>query len=107
MPSNLEEEYEEDGFPPMFSGLYSEEDDVWEDEGLTDGIANYNEVDEDLPGVEPNFNDKELGYVDFFGVEDILSDSHNNDCDEFYADEENYKFTREIMTDSFLSIFMA
>ena len=28
-------------------------------------------------------------------------------CDEFYADEENYMFTRETTTDPFLSIFMA
>jgi hypothetical protein len=72
-----------------------------------DSIADYNEVDEDLPSVDPNFNDEELGYVDFFGVDNLLSDSHNNDRDEFYADEKNYKFTREIMTNSFLSIFMA
>jgi hypothetical protein len=35
LPSDLEEEYEEDGFPPMFSGLYHEEDNIWEDEGPT------------------------------------------------------------------------
>jgi hypothetical protein len=50
---------------------------------------------------------KELGYVDFLGVDDILSDSHNSNCDEFYADEENYMFTRETTVDPFLSIFMA
>jgi hypothetical protein len=58
LPSDLEEEYEEDGFPPMFSGLYYKEDNIWEDEGPTDGIADYNEVDEDLPSVDPNFNDE-------------------------------------------------
>ena len=38
---------------------------------------------------------------------DILSDSHNNDCDEFYTDEKNYMFTKETTVDPFLSIFMA
>ena len=72
-----------------------------------DDVTEYYEKDEDLPAEVPNYSDEELGYVDFFGVDDILSDSHNNNCDEFYAGEENYMFTREIMVDSFLSIFMA
>jgi hypothetical protein len=55
----------------------------------------------------PNFNDEELGYVDFLSIDDILSDFHNNDYDEFYTDEETYIFTRERMTDPFLSIFVA
>ena len=33
--------------------------------------------------------------------------SSNNDVGEFYADEKNYMFIREIMADPFLSIFMA
>jgi hypothetical protein len=57
-PINLEEEYEEYGLHPMFSGLYPNEDDQLEDEKPTDGIADYEEddiaddedVDEDLPG---------------------------------------------------------
>jgi hypothetical protein len=72
-----------------------------------DYIVDYYEDDEDLTGEVHNFNDEELGYVDFLSIDDILSDSHNNDCDEFYVDEENYIFTRERMTDPFLSIFMA
>jgi hypothetical protein len=40
------------------------------------------------------------------GVDDILLDSHNNDCDKFYGDEENYMFTRETTNDPFFSIFM-
>jgi hypothetical protein len=56
--------------------------------------------------VVPNCNEEEVGYVDFLGVEDILN-SHNNDVDEFYEDEENYMFTRESVVDPFLSIFMA
>jgi hypothetical protein len=36
-----------------------------------------------------------------------LSDSHDNDCDEFIVYEENYMFTRETTTNPFLSIFMA
>jgi hypothetical protein len=33
----------------MFGGLYPEEDDPLEEEGHTDGIVDYNEVDDDLP----------------------------------------------------------
>ena len=51
-----------------------------------------------------NYHEEE--YVYFLGVEDILN-SPNTDLGEFYADEENYMFTREIMVDPFLSIFMA
>jgi hypothetical protein len=40
-----------------------------------------------------NYNE-EVEYVDFLGVEDILN-SHNNDVDEFYTDDENYMYTRE------------
>ena len=72
-----------------------------------DGIADYNEVDDDLPSGVPNFNDKEICYVDFLGVDDILSNSHNNDCDEFYVVKENHMFTRQTTTNPFLSIFMA
>jgi hypothetical protein len=55
----------------------------------------------------PNFDDEDLGYVDFLDIDDILLDYHNNDSNEFYADEENYMFTSEITTNPFLSIFMA
>ena len=78
-----------------------------EEEELIDDITDYKKVDENLLGELPNFNDEELGYVDFLGIYNILSDSHNNDCDEFYVDGENYMFTRETMTDPFFSIFMA
>ena len=42
----------------MFDGLYPKEDDPLEEEELTDNIANYKEVDEDLPGKVPNFSDE-------------------------------------------------
>jgi hypothetical protein len=74
-----------------------------EEEGPTDDY----EKDEDLPGEVPNFNDEEIGYVDFLDADDILLDSHNSNCDEFYADEENYMFKKETTTEPFLSIFMA
>ena len=90
----------------MFGGLYPEEDDRLEEEEPTDDITDYEKVDEDLSGEVPNFNDKEVDYVDFFGVKDILN-SPNNDFCEFYGDEKNYMFTRETMTNLFLSIFMA
>jgi hypothetical protein len=70
----------------MFGSLHLEEDGHLEEEVPKDGIANYNEVDEDIVGEVLNFNDEEVGYVDFLGVDDILSNSYNNDCDEFYAD---------------------
>jgi hypothetical protein len=124
LASNLEEEYEEDGFFPMFGGLYTDEDDQLEDEETTDDIADYEEDDkgeekeatgdiadyeeanEGLSDEVPNYNEEEVEYIDFLGVEDILN-SPNNDLGEFYLDEENYMFTRETMVDSFLSIFMA
>jgi hypothetical protein len=45
LTSNLEEEYEEEGFFPMFGGLYPDEDDQLEDEEPTDDITNYEEDD--------------------------------------------------------------
>jgi hypothetical protein len=91
----------------MFSSLYPEEDDVGEGGKPTDGIAYYNEIDEDLPGEVSDFNDEEVGYVDFLSVDDILLNSPNDNSDEFYAVEENYIFTKETTTNSFLIIFMA
>jgi hypothetical protein len=78
-----------------------------EEEDPTEDVAEYYEEDEDLPSELSNFSDEELCYIDFLGVDDILSDSHNNDCNEFYIDEKNYMFTRETNADPFLSIFMA
>jgi hypothetical protein len=112
------------GFFPMFGGLYINEDDQLDDEEPTndiadyekddqgeeeeptDDIADYEKVDEGLSSEVPNYNEEEVEYVDFLGVEDILN-SPNNNLGEFYADEENYMFTREIMAEPFLSIFMA
>ena len=54
----------------------------------------------------PNFYGKDVDYVDFLGIENILN-SPQKDYGEFYADEENYMFTRESVADPFLSIFMA
>jgi hypothetical protein len=108
----------------MFDGLYTDEDDQLEDEEPTNDIADYEEddqgekkeatgdiadyevVDEGLLDEVPNYNEEEVEYVDFLGVEDILN-SPNNDLGEFYSDEENYIFTRETMADPFLSIFVA
>jgi hypothetical protein len=112
--SDLEEEHEEDGFFPMFGGLYPDEDDQLEDEEPTDDIANheedditdYEDVDEDLPGEVHNFNGEDVDYVDFLGIENILNSSQD-DYGEFYTDEENYMFTRESVVDPFLNIFMA
>jgi hypothetical protein len=114
LASDLEEEFEEYGLHPIFSGLYPDEDDQLEDEEPTDGIA---DEDDQLEDGEPtddiadyeedditNYN--EVGYVDFLGVKNILH-SPNNDVDEFYTDEENYMFTREVTADPFMSIFMA
>jgi hypothetical protein len=105
LASVLEEEHEEDGFFPMFGGLYPDEGELEEEEPTYD-IADYEELDEGLSGEVSNYNEEEVEYVDFLGVEDILN-SPNNDVDEFYTDEENYMFIREVTTDPFLSIFMA
>jgi hypothetical protein len=69
-------------------------------------ITDYEEGDDGLSGEVPNYNEEEVEYINFLGVEDILN-SPNNDLGEFYADEKNYMFLREIMVDPFLSIFMA
>jgi hypothetical protein len=103
--SNLEEEHEEDGFFPMFGGLYPDEDDRLGDEEPTVDIAEYEKVDEGLSGDMSNYNEEKVEYVDFLGVEDILNSPNN--VDEFYTDEKNYMFTREVTTDPFLSVFMA
>jgi hypothetical protein len=88
LASVLEEEHEEDGFSPMFGGLFPNEDDQLEEEEPTYDIADYVEVDEGLSGEVSNYNEEEVKYVDFLGVEDILN-SLNNDVDELYTDEEN------------------
>jgi hypothetical protein len=104
--SILEEEHEEDGFFPMFGGLYLDEDDQLGDEEPTGDIADYEDVDESLSGEVSNYNEEEVEYIDFLGLKDILN-SLDNDVDEFYTDEKTYMFTREVMVDPFLSIFMA
>jgi hypothetical protein len=106
LASILEEEHEENGFFPMFEGLYPDKDNQLGDEEPTDDIDEYEEVDEGLSGEVSNYNEEEVEYVDFLGVEDILN-SPNNDVDKFYTDEENYMFIREVTIDPFLSIFMA
>jgi hypothetical protein len=86
LASDPEEEYEEYGLHPMFSGLYPNEDDQLEDEEPMDDIANYEEddiaddegVDEDLPGEVPNFNGEDVDYVDFLGIANILNSPHDD-----------------------------
>jgi hypothetical protein len=106
LASILEEKHEADGFFPMFGGLYPDKGDQFEEEEPTYDIADYEKVDEGLSGEVYNNNEEEVEYIDFLGVEDILN-SPNNDVDEFYMDEENYMFIREVTIDPFLSIFMA
>jgi hypothetical protein len=114
LASDLEEEFREYRLHPIFSGLYLDEDGQLEDEEPTDGI-----IDEEYPLEDGEPTDditdceeddiadyKEVEYVDFLGVEDILN-SPNNDVDEFYTNEENYMFRREVIVDPFMSIFMA
>jgi hypothetical protein len=106
LASDLEEEYEEYGLHPMFGGPYLDEDDQLEEEEPAYDIAKYEEVDEGLSGEVSNYNEEEVECVDFLSVEDILN-SPNHDVDEFYTDEENYMFIREVTADPFFSIFMA
>jgi hypothetical protein len=87
---NLEEEDVEDGSSPMFDGLCPEEYDPLGEEEPMDDVVEYYEKDEDLMGEVPNYCDEEFCYVDFLGVDDILSNSHNSSCDDFYVDKENY-----------------
>jgi hypothetical protein len=94
------------GIFPMFGTFYPDKDEQLGDEESTNDIGKYEEVDEGLSGDVSNYNEEEVEYVDFLGVEDILN-SPNNDVDEFYTDEENYMFIREVTADPFLSIFMA
>ena len=90
----------------MFDGLYPDEDDQWGDEEPMDDIADYEKVDEGLLGEVYNYNEEEIEYVDFLGIEDILN-SPDNDVDEFYMDQKTYMFIRKATNDSFLSIFIA
>ena len=105
------------GFFFMFGGFYPDEDDQLGDEEPMDDIAKdeeydiaeYEEVDEGISGVSgdvSNYNEEEVEYVDFLGVEDILN-SPTNDVDKFYTDEKNYMFTRKSVVDPFLSVLMA
>jgi hypothetical protein len=105
LATDLDEEYGEYGLHPIFGGLYPEEDDLLGEEAPTNDVVEYYE-DEDLSGEVPNYNEEEVDYVDFLGVEDILN-SPNNDLGEFYTDEENYMFTKETTAGPLLSIFMA
>jgi hypothetical protein len=51
-----------------------------------------------------DFNVKIIDYVDFLGIDNILFNFYNNDG--FCAVGKNYMFTREVIVDPFLSIFM-
>jgi hypothetical protein len=68
LASDLEEEYEEYGLHPIFSGLYPNEDDQLESEELTDGIANEEYQLEDGEPTDDIVDYKEIEYVDFLGV---------------------------------------
>jgi hypothetical protein len=45
--------------------------------------------------------------MDFLVVDNILSNSPNNDLDEFYTEEDNFMFKREEIIDPFWEIIMA
>lgn len=45
---------------------------------------------------------EEVDSMDFVGIENILSNSPNNDFEEFYTVEENFIFKREEIVDPFL-----
>jgi hypothetical protein len=81
LASVLEEEHEEDGLFPMIGGLYPSEDEQLGGEEPTYDIAEYGEVDEGLSGDVFIYNEKEVEYVDFIGVDAILSNSSNQVCD--------------------------
>jgi hypothetical protein len=107
LASVLEEEHKEDGFFPMFGGLYPGEDEQLGGEEPTYDIAEYEEVDEGLSGDVFNYNEKEAEYVDFIGVNVILSNSSNQVCDEIYMAEGNVLSKGDRVVASYLKIFMA
>jgi hypothetical protein len=107
LASVLEEEHGEDGFFPMFSGLYPGEDEQLGGEEPTYDIAEYEKVDEGLSGDVFNYNEKEVEYVDFIGVNVILSNSSNQVCDEIYMAEGNVLSKGDRVVASYLKIFMA
>jgi hypothetical protein len=107
LASVLEEEHGEDGFFPMFGGLYPDKDEQLGGEEPTYDIAEYGEVDEGLSGDVFNYNEKEAEYVDFIGVNVILSNSSNQVCDEIYMVEGNVLSKGDRVVASYLKIFMA
>jgi hypothetical protein len=107
LASILEEEHEEDGFFPMIEGLYPSEDEQLGGEEPTYDIAEYEEVDEGLSGDVFNYNEKEVEYVDFIGVDAILSNPSNKVCDEIYMAEGNVLLKGDGVVASYLKIFMA
>jgi hypothetical protein len=107
LASVLEEEHGEDGFFPMFGGLYPGEDEQLEGEEPTYDIAKYEEVDEGLSGDVFNYSEKEVEYIDFIGVDAILSNSSNHVCDEIYMAEGNVLSKGDGIIASYLKIFMA
>ena len=70
LASNLEEEYEEYGLHPMFSGLYPNEDDRLEDEEPMDDITDYEKDD--------IADDEDVDYIDFLGIDNILNSPHSD-----------------------------
>jgi hypothetical protein len=74
------------GLLPCLTDSALEEYDPLGEEEPMDDVAEYYEKDEDLTGEVPNYCDEEFCCVDFLGVDDILSDSHNSNCDDFYVD---------------------
>jgi hypothetical protein len=107
LASVLEEEHEEDGFFLMIGGLYPSEDEQLGGEEPIYDIAEYEEVDEGLSGDVFNYNEKEVEYVDFIGVDAILSNSSNQVGDEIYMVEGNVLSKGDGVVASYLKIFMA
>jgi hypothetical protein len=84
LASDLEEEYEEYGLHPMFSGLYPKEDDKLEDEEPTDSIADEDgqlEDEEPTDGITVGFRSKckLVALLSLFAVRARRAEAHNHD----------------------------
>ena len=91
--------------------IFHEEEEPLEEVNLSDSLAILYDnfvhyvVDKSSEDKISDFNVKITDYVDFLGIYNILFNFHNYDG--FSAVGKNYMFTRELLADPFLGIFMA
>jgi hypothetical protein len=121
-PSHVEEEekfIEEiffvDWVSPLIYDIYSNEEDLLKEvsfvvnnENFIEENNNYDVFDESPKFDRFNLEVKEIGLVDFLGVDNILSNSlDDGGFDQFYVVDENITFKTEDIVDPFREIFIA